>query len=105
MLSTSGNPASCTASKIGVRRRVFRETLSLLSLGGSDDALLSPDGMDLVLGRVEGAYDDFELAGLLVEVLEPLVELPVVSTEFLRNGGNSSLISKLVSNGCHPNVH
>jgi hypothetical protein len=55
MLSMSGNPASCTASSIGVIRRVFFEVLSLLSLGGSDDALLSPDGMDLVLGRVEGA--------------------------------------------------
>lgn len=75
-------------------RRVFLEALSL---GGSDDALLlSPDGMDLVLCCVEGAYEDFELAGLLVEVLELLVELPVVSTEFLRNGGNSSLVSRSV---------
>jgi hypothetical protein len=91
MLSISGNPASCTASNIGVRRRVFLEALSL---GGSDDALLlSPDGMDLVLCCVEGAYDDFELAGLLVEVLEEhLVELPVVSMEVLRKGGNSSLV-------------
>ena len=75
-------------------RRVFLEALSL---GGSDDALLlSPDGMDSVLCCVEGAYEDFELAGLLVEILELLVELPVVSTEFLRNGGNSSLVSRSV---------
>jgi hypothetical protein len=98
MLSMSENPASCTASKIGVRRRVFL-ALSLASLGGSDDALLSPDCMDLLLCRVEGAYDDFELAGLRVEVLEALVELPVVSTELLRNGGNSSLVSELVLKG------
>jgi hypothetical protein len=99
MLSMSGNPASCTASNIGVRRRVFLDLLSLASLGGSDDALLSPDCMDLLLCLVEGAYDDFELAGLLVEVLELLTELPVVSTELLRNGGNSSLISGSVLNG------
>jgi len=94
----SGNPASCTASNIGVRRRVFLEALSLVSLGGSDDVLRSLDGMDLVLCRVEDAYEDFELPGLLVEGLEAfeLAFLFVVSTEFLRNGGNSSLMFESV---------
>jgi hypothetical protein len=53
--------------------------------------------MGLVFCRVGEAYDDFELPGLLVEVLlEPLVEIPVVSAVFLWKGGNSSLISMSV---------
>jgi GTP-sensing pleiotropic transcriptional regulator CodY len=44
----SGNSASCIASRIGISRRVFLEALSLVSLDGADDVLLSPDGMGLM---------------------------------------------------------
>lgn len=75
---------------------MFLDALSLVSLGGPDDVLLSPDGtdgVDLVLCRVEGANVDLELFGPL-ELLELLeLRLPLVeSTVFLGYCKNSSLI-------------